>query len=296
MNPNRILISIAFGIFRIFCELRSSFSSDPVRFCYKDASCGPGSSFWSGTCQTGTQQSPIDLPKDWKTPFSYLVNPRSLNFQGYSSPAEFYIWNTGHGIQVSFNPNFTSSARMTGDGFSVPYFFAQAHFHWGESTSIGSEHTINGKAFPMELHLVHYSSKYSSLSEATASGDSGALAVLGVFIKPFTELSKLTPFNSISQYLPTTYRETEYRVHSPLDFSKFLPRKGDGFYRYNGSLTTPSCNEQVIWTVLAKPFHVRFSDYRKFQETKNEQGELIGRNFRPIRPTNGRKVEYFRKK
>ena len=61
------------------------------------------------------------------------------------------------------------------------YKLEQFHCHWGCTSDRGSEHTVDGRSFAGELHLVHWnSSKYSSFGEAAAYPD--GLAVLGVFL------------------------------------------------------------------------------------------------------------------
>lgn len=37
---------------------------------------------------------------------------------------------------------------------------------------------------------------------------------------------------------------------SPVVVKHFLPRDLAGFYRYEGSLTTPDCNEGIVWTIF----------------------------------------------
>ena len=61
------------------------------------------------------------------------------------------------------------------------YQLAQFHAHWGGENARGSEHTVDGKAFSAELHLVHYNTKYGDLGTAVDKPD--GLAVLGMFIK-----------------------------------------------------------------------------------------------------------------
>ena len=38
------------------------------------------------------------------------------------------------------------------------YHLAQFHFHWGADNSKGSEHFLNGRQFPMEVHSTHNNS------------------------------------------------------------------------------------------------------------------------------------------
>ena len=35
----------------------------------------------------------------------------------------------------------------------------QMHAHWGSCAGHGSEHTVNGKQYDAELHIVHFNTK-----------------------------------------------------------------------------------------------------------------------------------------
>ena len=45
-------------------------------------------------------------------------------------------------------------------------------------------------------------------------------------------------------------------LHYSVPLMNLLPHSTRSFYRYNGSLTTPGCNEDVIWTVFDTPIGV----------------------------------------
>ena len=46
-------------------------------------------------------------------------------------------------------------ATLSGGSLKDEYKLLQLHFHWGADDSMGSEHTINNRRFPLEMHLVH---------------------------------------------------------------------------------------------------------------------------------------------
>lgn len=73
-----------------------------------------------------------------------------------------------------------SGNALNGEQFVLSGF----HFHWGNSNVGGAEHLINNRQYDVEMHLVHFNRKFSSLERALDAND-GSVAVLGIFLKVF---------------------------------------------------------------------------------------------------------------
>ncbi|KAH7511814.1 hypothetical protein FEM48_Zijuj12G0022400 [Ziziphus jujuba var. spinosa] len=62
------------------------------------------------------------------------------------------------------------------------------------------------------------------------------------------------------------------------------------YYRYLGSLTTPSCTEGVVWTVFR---HVRTVSWEQVKALKDAVEEGFESNARPTQPLKGRPVCFY---
>ncbi|XP_034427207.1 carbonic anhydrase 4-like [Hippoglossus hippoglossus] len=125
----------------------------------------------------GSRQSPININT---TAAKEDVNLTEFTFTDFSSTtAQKTLENTGKTVKVTF----ASGVQISGGGLSEAYDSLQFHLHWGNGPSIpGSEHTVDGKRYPMEMHFVNLKSSYNgNLSQAL--GDSTGLAALGFFIE-----------------------------------------------------------------------------------------------------------------
>jgi len=135
------------------------------------------------------------------------------------SEGAFSISDTGHGFNVTPTG---SNTLMIGD---QAYTLLQFHAH------TPSEHTLDGRSFPMEVHFVH-------------QNEAGQLAVVGVMIEQV---------DGDSPYAPVaTAISSDAGSVAALDVRSLLP-ESLGYFQYPGSLTTPPCSEGVAWNVLAQP-------------------------------------------
>ena len=77
-----------------------------------------------------------------------------------------------------------------------------------------------------------------------------------------------------------------------LQLDMLLPEnKNDAeFFRYEGSLTTPDCNEVVTWTVFREPKSMSEKQLEVFRKTKLKDNTPMVNNFRKLQPLNSRTI------
>ena len=198
------------------------------------------------TCSFGKQQSPVDIAG----PIEAKLGDLEIAYQA----APLRILNNGHTVQINYAPG--SSLTTRGRSYEVVQF----HFH------TPSEHTVSGRHYPMELHIVHQ----------TAAKE---LAVLGVFLDAGTANTALAP---IWDAMPM-HEAPEASVPGVTINVKSLLPASLAYYEYLGSLTTPPCTENVLWLVARTPVSVSEAQIAKFKQA-------FPMDARPVQPLNQRFV------
>jgi carbonic anhydrase len=118
---------------------------------------------WAGLCQTGTEQSPIDLTA------AYLTQATSSDTQALWTTPSSALHNVsleynGHALNVALSPSEPQTNSLNVLEINVDTYQLQGfHFH------VPSEHAIDGVKSDAEVHFVH-------------KDTSGNLAVVGVLL------------------------------------------------------------------------------------------------------------------
>ena len=222
------------------------------------------------TCGQGTSQSPVDIRT------GKLAGYRGAPIELRYTSSELTVENTGHVVEVPIPADVQNPVQIDGDRYEL----VQYHFH------TPSEHTVDGRHADVEAHFVHMNA-------------SGATAVIGVFYRrgphPNAMLDKI-----LISAPETAGEEVHVGEASPAELFRHIrgvvpkhnPTWVNSFYTYDGSLTTPGCTQDVLWSVLADGGQVsapavanlhhviaRFPDYNGYPN-----------NNRPVQPLNGRIV------
>ncbi|ESO96283.1 hypothetical protein LOTGIDRAFT_239341 [Lottia gigantea] len=248
-----------------------------------------GAAKWKDTFATCglNSQSPIDIQTEGVVVKNDLG---TFKLTGYGGSIGMNMSNNGHTAKVVFNGDL----YVENGGLPAKYKLAQFHFHWGSDNTKGSEHIINGNAFPMEVHFVHFKDSLGSLGAAVSEPE--GLAVLGFFFEISETDNKV--LNNIIDHLAniTDPSGNSEVVLSAQKFEDLLPKNLDNFYRYSGSLTTPPCSETVVWTVFEDTIKISSSQMAKFREMFSSEVDAqnnhvhLQNNYRPVQLLHSRKV------
>uniref|UniRef100_A0A8B9G0W2 protein-tyrosine-phosphatase n=1 Tax=Amazona collaria TaxID=241587 RepID=A0A8B9G0W2_9PSIT len=167
---------------------------------------------------------------------------------------------------------------QSGAGLPGRFKAEKVEFHWGQSNgSAGSEHSINGKRFPVEMQIYFYNPDDFD-SFGTAVLENRVVGAMAVFFQVSLNKEKETFLD-------------------PFVLRELLPTSLGSYYRYAGSLTTPPCSEIVEWIVFRKPVPISYHQLEAFysiftteQQDHVKSVEYLRNNFRPQQSLNNRKV------
>lgn len=197
----------------------------------------------------GTATSPINI--DTTRTVKATLPTLTVNYQ----PLPLQVLDNGHTIQVQGN----GRSSVTYDG--VTYLLRQFHLHRT------SEHTINGQAAPMEVHLVHEDEQ------------TGNRLVLGVFL---TNGPQNPALQQVLANLPATQNQPNVVSGVSISLIDLLPPQR-AYYTYAASLSTPACPPELTWIVFKNPVPLSAGQEAAF-------ARKYPKNNRPVQPLNNRPV------
>ncbi|KAF8370209.1 hypothetical protein HHK36_031740 [Tetracentron sinense] len=239
---------------------------DEREFDYMEGS-GKGPLHWGelredwAACKKGEMQSPIDLLNQ-----RVKLEPNIGKLKRSYKPSNATVNNRGHDISLKWEGD-AGSIQING----TDYALQQCHWH-----SL-SEHTINGKSFDLELHMVHLSSDLRVKNK---------IAVVGILYK----IGRPDPFLSeLMGEIQSISDSKEGRNVGVID-PRHIKMGSRKYYRYIGSLTVPPCTEGVIWTMNKKVRTVSREQVKLMRIAVHDYAE---RNARPLQPLNNREIHLY---
>ncbi|XP_076666344.1 carbonic anhydrase 1 isoform X2 [Andrena cerasifolii] len=232
-----------------------------------------GPTHWPGICTTGTKQSPINIV----TADTVEADLDQLKFITYDQPVHAKVINNGHSVQVRL---LNAALHLKGGNLSSTYTLDQMHFHWP------AEHTVDDNRDALELHFVHYDARYENVT-AASQHENGIAVVATLFQLSDEENLDLIPVIKETEVVSNWLEEKSGMISQVVPYL-FLPNSHT-YYRYEGSLTTPGCQESVIWYIFAEKLPISEEQINTFKHVKTSNGTLDF-NYRPTQAIGERTV------
>lgn len=244
----------------------------------------------------GDTQSPIDIDYDkvdTNCPTTLESGRGALLWSAANFQGTYTIENNGHSMKMTATAPFyknediepiavlRNNFRTASEEHSY-FCLDSVHFHFGSNDGQGSEHTVNGKSAPLEMHFVHYSCDYHSLADALADEnveDPYVLAVVGVMFEVGEENAY---FEHIVNKIAYDVDAGSSMVIANAPFIDLVPLATTDYFYYEGSLTTPGCNPIVRWHLLTETLSISKKQLDMLRLLQNDDGESLADNFRPV--------------
>uniref|UniRef100_A0A452F135 Receptor-type tyrosine-protein phosphatase gamma n=1 Tax=Capra hircus TaxID=9925 RepID=A0A452F135_CAPHI len=251
-----------------------------------------GPEYWvtSSVSCGGHQQSPIDI-SDQHAHVSEEY--QDLQLDGFDNESSNKTWmkNTGKTVAILLKDDYF----VSGAGLPGRFKAEKVEFHWGHSNgSAGSEHSVNGRRFPVEMQIFFYNpDDFDSFQ--TAISENRIIGAMAIFFQVSPrDNSALDPI--IHGLKGVVHHEKETFL-DPFILRDLLPASLGSYYRYTGSLTTPPCSEIVEWIVFRRPVPISYHQLEAFysiftteQQDHVKSVEYLRNNFRPQQGLNNRVV------
>uniref|UniRef100_A0A4W6FYC5 protein-tyrosine-phosphatase n=1 Tax=Lates calcarifer TaxID=8187 RepID=A0A4W6FYC5_LATCA len=191
---------------------------------------------------TSARQSPVDIDETFT---QVRLQYQNLQLEGWDklTAESSTIHNNGKTVAINVEGEF----YVSGGGLSSRFRVGRITFHWGRcnATSDGSEHSLNGMKYPLEMQIYCYDPDDSQrLDDAIREGGRvSALAVLFEVGQRVNLIPVIDAVNTVSRFGKSGSLEA-------FTLRSLLPNNTDKYYIYNGSLTAPPCTEMVEWIVF----------------------------------------------
>ncbi|KAA0707965.1 Receptor-type tyrosine-protein phosphatase gamma [Triplophysa tibetana] len=199
--------------------------------------------------------------------------------------------NTGKTVAIFLKDDYF----VRGAGLPGRFKAEKVEFHWGQSNgSDGSEHSINGRRFPVEMQIFMYNSDdFDSLNAAIQ--EKRVIAAMSVFFQ--VGIKDNPAVDPIIHGLRGVVHHEKETFLEPFVLRDLLPSSLGSYYRYIGSLTTPPCSKVVEWIVFSRPVFLSYKQLEAFysiftteQQDHVKSVEYLRNNFRPLQSLDNREV------
>lgn len=201
-------------------------------------------------CGSGRRQSPVPIETE-----AALFQPCTpLRFRYRSS--SLHLVNDGTALRLGYD----RGSYLVIDGLS--YELVELRFH------VPGEHAIDGRIADGEIELIHGNNR-------------GDIAILSVPLEAGSRTNQT--LRRILDNAPLAAGKSAYGRNIGVNAVFLLPARRS-YFRYEGSMTRPPCQEGVHRYVMETPLEVAASDLARL-------AQMTGANARPLQPLGSRQIE-----